>query len=382
MYLAVVVLLALMVIAFFNLRPAAEQNTVENLPTTDVYTYETDFPTEYIEKNKNNIQVEIPRVYELLHIVIALTDSAQEHKYNLNYNSEYFQAVQSHFQEYSDHPAVKEYEKIRAEYSYSNPRMLFTYEFNNNEVTASEVYDFKVDREDADAYAKLLTDFAQKSNFNQFYNKHKSYYQEKIKEFEKYTNLKRSWQWLEENYPVSYDSYKVILSPLVFGSHNTIRFGDSEENYNEIVMFVSTAELFTFRDIESEALISALTERMVFTEIDHNYVNPVTDKKENMKKIMEVFGNLDKWNNKSGNYSKRGLTFNEYMTWGTACLYTYEYYEPAVYEEFIHHTKESMKYRGFVKFPEFYEELLTLYKESDKPIAELYPELLERVEGI
>ena len=372
----------MMVIAFFNLKPAAEKVKDQNLKTTDVYTFETDFPTDYINTNKKNVQVEIPRVYELLHVVIALTDSAQAQKYNLNYNSDYYQAVQTYFQEYREHPAVKEYEKIRAEYSYSNPRMLFTYEFDENKVTASEVYNFKEDREDADAYAKLLTDFAQKSNFNQFYDQHKTYYQQKIKEFKKYTNLKRSWQWLEENYPVSYDSYKVILSPIVFGSHNTQRFGDSEDDYNEIVMFVSPAELFTRRDIESEALISALTERMVFTEIDHNYVNPVTDQKENMKKIMQVFGNLEEWKQGNKGYDFSAYTFNEYMTWGTACLYIFEYYEPAVYEEFVYHTKESMKYRGFVKFPEFYEELLTLYKESDKPIYELYPELLERVKDI
>jgi hypothetical protein len=126
LYLAVLIIMAMMVLAFFNLKPAAEQVEEPNLPTTDVYTHETDFPTEYISENKNNINVAIPRVYELLHVVIALTESAQEHKYNLNYNSEYYQAVQSYFKKYREHPAVKEYAKIRAEYSYSNPRMLFT----------------------------------------------------------------------------------------------------------------------------------------------------------------------------------------------------------------------------------------------------------------
>ena len=379
--LILIIILALLTIAAFNLRQdqkQAKQNKA--LLNTSFGMIETDFPPEYIEENLKQIQTEIPRVYELLHVVIALTEPGQTGQYNLNYNSDYYQEVIKYFKPYDDHPAVQEYVNLRAEYSYSGLRKIFAYKFNdNNEIIKNEIYNYS--NKDLNNYSKLLEDFAQKSNFNNFYSQHQNYYDAKIKEFNKYTDLKEIWVWLEENYPNRYDSYKVVLSPLVFASHNTTSFSDTQKGFKEIIMFVSSAELFTRHNFANEKLTAALTERMVFTEIDHNYVNPTTDQAENMRQVMAVFGNLKKWNQQSG-YGNSALTFNEYMTWATACLYVHDNYNREVYNKFLKNTNDTMKARGFIKFPAFYDELLSLYKQTDKPIYKLYPDILEKSKEI
>ena len=381
LYLIIFIFVALATIAFLNLRNRASENKIsEPLPTSAVSAIETDFPIDYMESNKDQVQVVVPRVYELLNIVESITESGLQGKYNLNYNSDYYKEVIIHFKPYKDHPVVAEYEKVRNEYSYSTLRRVFTYEFEYNKIVKGEIYKHK-ESDKAKAFIKLLTDFAQKSNFNDFYDRHQDYYLQKIKQFKNYTDLKKIWQWLEKNYPDRYDSYKVVLSPLVFGSHNTTTYVDKEDQFHEIIMFVSPVELFTRHNYENEALIYSLTERMVFTEIDHNYVNVVTDREENMRKILEVFGDLDKWNRQNG-YGRSDITFNEYMTWATACLYVYDYYPKEVYDQFIKYTTDTMRARGFVKFEEFYNELLELYKTKEEPIYKLYPDILKKAEEI
>ncbi len=301
-------------------------------------------------------------------------------KYSLNYNSDYYREVIKHFEPYKDHPVVKEYEELRNEYSYSTLRRVFTYEFTGNKIVKGKIYKHEESDEDK-AFIKLLTDFAQKSNFNDFYDRHQNYYQQKIKQFKNYTDLKAIWRWLEKNYPDRYDSYKIVLSPLVFGSHNTTTYVDKTDQFHEIIMFVSTPELFTRHKFGNEDLTCSFTERMVFTEIDHNYVNVVTDREENMRKILEVFGDLDKWNQQKG-YRRSDITFNEYMTWATAALYIYDKYDEKVYNTFLKHTINAMNYRGFVKFKVFYKEVFKLYKSNDKPIYKLYPDILEKLEDI
>lgn len=89
------------------------------------------------------------------------------------------------------------------------------------------------------------------------------------------------WTWLEREFPnTRYQSYRIVLSPLIGGSHSTQRYfaEDGAKVFGENVMFVcGTAHLDaipTLGEKQKEGLMSGI----VFTEIDHNYVNPATEK--------------------------------------------------------------------------------------------------------
>jgi hypothetical protein len=70
----------------------------------------------------------------------------------------------------------------------------------------------------------------------------------------------------------------------------------------------------------------------VFSEIDHNYVNPVSDKYK--KEINKIMGDehRSKWikANGDGKYYGTGYkVFNEYMTHAVYLIYTNEFYSAA-----------------------------------------------------
>jgi len=376
-----VVILLFSTLVYYNIQQV-QRNNYEEIKDYNTYGYiNTDFPNNYIKKNKREVLVEIPKVYELYNIVTAISKSGQSGEISLNKYTDYYTEVMNYFGEYSDHPAVKKYEELRKEYSYSHMRLIFSYDMDENQILDSNIYRYENNNKDTIEFLNLLEDFAKKSNFDNFYNIHKEYYQKNVENFKNITDLKSIWSWLENNFPDNYHSYKVILSPLVYGSHNTASFYDKEDKFHEMVMFVSTVEIFRVSDEEYKKLQKALVERMVFTEIDHNYVNPITDKDENKKLIAERFSNLDDWNQQDS-YDNSLLTFNEYMTWSVACIYTYENYDQETYNEFFKYTVNTMNVRGFIKFEEFHKKLLELYKSSDEPIYELYPDILDNAQDI
>ena len=123
-----------------------------------------------------------------------------------------------------------------------------------------------------------------------------------------------------------------------------------------------------------------LFSRVIFTEIDHNYVNPITKKYSN--KVSEAFSDIDKWN-KQNSYRNPERTFNEYMTWAIFSLYAYDNYEKEDFEIINEKMiKQMVNSRKFVLFEQFDMKLLELYssREKEQKISDLYPIVLDWAE--
>jgi len=130
----------------------------------------------------------------------------------------------------------------------------------------------------------------------------------------------------------------------------------------------------------SEKQKEGLYSGVVFTEIDHNYVNPATNKYA--KKVDSIFSQRAIWTIRSSSadfYGNAVSVFNEYMTHAAFCVYVEDVYDAAT-AAFVIGKREDMMVdrRGFIRFREFNQELLKLYRENkDKPLASFYPQLLE-----
>ena len=179
------------------------------------------------------------------------------------------------------------------------------------------------------------------------------------------------WEWIEKKFPQRYESYSIYFSPLISGIHSTQNLSDN--GFKETIMFIN-APIFTknYTEKDKEAILS----RMVFTEIDHNYVNPTTDSFLELQTIMEP---LECWNNGAQGYGNSYATFNEYMTWAVFTLYLYDNFDKEVFEKRNKIESDFMvNGRGFVKFNEFNDFVLNWYlKNSDKPLEDLYPEVMK-----
>jgi hypothetical protein len=196
----------------------------------------------------------------------------------------------------------------------------------------------------------LINDFLVKSDFRKFYKSHLDYYESIINQ-QKLLDIDRMWHWLENEYPTRMDSYQVIISPLTGGWHNTISLIGTQ--YQECLMYISAAS--ENDGGKTDTLTLSAYERVLFTEIDHNYVNPQTDLLKN--ELSKV--DWKKWyDNRNSGYSSAYATFNEYMTWALFLAYEKERYPNQYMAISQRETNRLEKNRGFAHFREFTDELL------------------------
>lgn len=146
-------------------------------------------------------------------------------------------------------------------------------------------------------------------------------------------------------------------------------------------MFICPAE---YSDRYSKVINELLESRVVFTEIDHNYVNPISDKY--LKRINEVFTHRETWakGDVTNSYDNPYAVFNEYMTFAVYSLYLLDNYKKNEVMSFLPKMENQMEFRrGFVKFSSFNRELIRKYKENkNHTIDELYLNMLDWASNI
>ena len=195
--------------------------------------------------------------------------------------------------------------------------------------------------------------------------------------------IRTMWNWLEARFPQRFECYRVVFSPLIGGSHSTqqyARFVDGNL-YNEAIMFVNGPTNYVNRTELTSQQRQGLASGIVFTEIDHNYVNPTTSRFRS--RIDSIFSNRLIWIKTGGdtdNYGSPQAVFNEYMTHALFCLYVKDQYDAQTAAYVVDQREKLMvNQRHYTRFREFTQKLSELYaaRKSDQSIANLYPALLD-----
>ena len=348
------------------------------------FPYETaQFSADYVQKNEGRIAFETPELYELMKVAISFTDYSKANPGNItNTQSAYFREMQSQFQDYKSHTLIQKLnDRIKStndDYKYRDNSYGFEFD-KNNKVVSRNIYPFV----GGGLYAKNLfkelipdlEDFAEKTKFRAFYQSRQAFYEGLIAYQSVVMPAKKMQNWLEARFPARYNSLKIVFSPLTGGNHQTVGF--ETPNFKEILMFVSFADFdknkYTAKQIEG------LASRIVFTEIDHNYVNPMTEKyRDNLKTAMPDWKTWNNPNGPSKSYNSSTLTFNEYMTWGVFTLYAVDNFNKTDFEIINQDTELWMRNRGFNKFTTFNKEILRVYTENPKiTVDDLYLKMFE-----
>ncbi len=336
------------------------------------------FSNEYILEHKGKYSIEIPDVYELAHVIMAIKYQNSSDDYFIEKNTSYFEEVISKFSENKNSNIFKSFNYYETDFknNYSFRTNSYNYLLDHNSIVSKNIYPRLWSPDIFKSLKDDIEDFAIESDFHNFYMDHLDFYQSQIALYDSVTPIKDIWQWLEGQFSTRYDCYKIIISPLTKGSHNTKRFETS--GYKETIMFVSGLN----REIDSfDTTNIILNIRYVFTEIDHNYVNPVSDRYK--KAISNAMSNLNVWKKENAInklYDDAYSVFNEYMTWAVFDIYVSEKYPEHIFENIRQITIDKMeKGRGFIKFEEFENYLIGLFKNrtDNKTIEDLYPEVLQ-----
>ncbi|WP_158559097.1 DUF4932 domain-containing protein [Deminuibacter soli] len=355
------------------------------------------FPDDYIKKNSNNVQYDIPEPYELANIIWTLSPSG-ERAQDLNKASDYYKQVVAYFKPYKNHPifkkldfpdslyAVKYYDFRENSFAFNmkdtvpgskNMQLLFNgpyYYVNGDALADSSLFG---------NLKPLVEDFAAKSNFRQFYKSHLSYYRKELQRQKELLPVKQMWHWLEDQFPATqYNSYRIVSSPLIGGSHSTQNYASPYNGkwFSESVMFICGTDRYDKVPELTEKQKEGLMSGIVFTEIDHNYINRISSKYANQ--IDSIFGHRSVWA-KSGNssefYYSAMSVFNEYMTHAVFCLYILDNYDKQTADLVIDKREDLMvNRRNFIRFKEFDSALIKLRQENKAvKVVDLYTAILQ-----
>lgn len=331
----------------------------------------------------------LSKTAELAHIVVALADQNPIWSNVVDTSTGYYQEVAQYFSPYRGHAAVVEMNRLMSKSVY---KYIFTIQTGSAAVL--DAGNIKSNNQlpwlrewwpkQNSLSRKKLEDFARQSNFEQFYENHLTYYEEQLRVSAEALKVDSIRLWLESEFPDKYDQYHIALSPLMNATHFTSRF--TLRGQKTCWMWVPSFQPDQYRVTEAQA--RGIYTGVVFTEIDHNYVNPVSD--DYTKRLKRALGGEYRslWIDASGDAAMYGdgyKVFNEYMTHAVYLLYTGQKYaesDQKVIE--ASRIKMMVERRKYKKFAEFYTELKRLNQSrgQDARVASLYPDLLLWIERV
>lgn len=351
----------------------------------------SNFSQAYIEKYDGKTTFEIPEVYELANIIWTLSPAGQRAT-DLNKNTAYYKKAEQYFKPYLGHPLFKKLDFTEQDYFgkyYSFRENSFTYKFQGDSIV-SEGSRHYVTGNDWDGFSNLFSEllplvenFARTSNFRKFYTDNQGFYTADIRRVQQLLPVKHMWEWLEKEFPgEKYNAYRIVFSPLTGGSHSTQKYfgknAKTKARYGETVMFICDASRYDVQKEITEQQKEGLMSGVVFTEIDHNYVNPVSS--DYQKEIAEIFGKKGFWASDEEQWYRSPMAvFNEYMTHAVFCIWVNEKYNSKTAAYVIEKREElNTGKRKFYKFREFNQALLKLRKENPGlTVKGLYPRIIE-----
>lgn len=345
------------------------------------------FGADYVAEFGGRTVVEVPEVYELMNIAIALTPTAISDADLVYRDSEYYRTVRTHFDRFASHPLIAKLDSaLRAELSNYFPIKMNAYSLvfdQTGQIVRSPIYDRTgfngVYKNAALPFLDDLNSFASESDFRAFYAGQQAVYDREKTFFENEADVGGINEWLMREFPTvpAYSGIKVIFSPLV--AYNQSLTTIEADGYRELQAHINYPYDRSPGLTDKGGVIQRSA--VLFTEMNHGFVNPTT--KVYAAAVEAALSNRNLWANDHGaaaNYPGAQLLFDEYMNWGLVGLYYHDRMTPEdfaiAYPLIVENLQDG---RGFRKFSTFQEYLLGLYttRQQGQTIEALYPSIIQ-----
>lgn len=346
------------------------------------------FTEKFKKQNQGKYKIEINELKELIHIMIAITNSGKENDDMIEQKGQYYQDLRSYFKPFENEPIIRTFDSLMVSSPYNYIFLTgnaISYKFKGDQLINSEVFVFpaqamsktiKIDKNPITTYKTKIEAFAKKTKFRKFYSDHKPFYKGMISDYEKKANLAKQWKWLENNFETKKDTYLILCSPLINGLNYTTQFNNN--NFSLIYMSLPPVDNDQkLTPLENELLNT----RVMFTEIDHNYVSAPTG--ANKELINKIFADRKTWVDEKTPgtfaYPDPVKVFDEYMTYGVFVLYCKDHYDDATLQKVIKDINFQMMGRGFTKMKIFIEKLMqSRAANPNQKIDQWYPQFIKQ----
>jgi hypothetical protein len=320
-----------------------------------------------------DIKIEMTESYELSNIILALTQYGRTDKWDVQKVAPYYNEVLNYFEPVKNHPLLDSVNYSRREWQkflgFRTDMYAFSFDENGK---LKRNYPFNsFGPAEVDKNIDLINDFVARSNYRQFYKDHLGFYSKIVSNYKAYYFLDRSKAFLDKiadrTKTESNKKYIVAISPLV-GGQNCHRDTDSLTT----VDFPNISKDLILGNLHNNLNAQVVENHTVFTEMDHGYVNPISDTYQH---LVATNFNLKKWDKGSG-YS--GInSFNEYMTWAVYDLFIKENF-PKVADSIALQWQYQNASRGFIAQNLFAKKLAELYFASkSRRLETLYKPMLK-----
>jgi len=329
------------------------------------------------QKKEEGISIEYPEVYELANIALALTEYGITDKWQVRKDFAYYVEIQENFKEFQNHPLIDSINFSRERWqeylSYRTDSYAFIFDENDKLKRRNGFQSFEI--KTFDKYLSLTEDFAIKSNFRKFFSEHKTYYSTIVDTYKKEYLLPEMKSFLSQEFENYFGNkkYSVVISPFVY-AQNLHRDIDSTwtADFPAIAKTIIEGQPFENKEDKSTEI------HTLFTEMNHGYINPTTDKFDVENKFNEKL-----WDDESGYAGGGNAVFNEYMTWAV-----FDIFNSIHFPEFDNKVNLNWHFqndtRGFIYSNFLASKLKELYYkyEGKKKVKDLYPEILDWTQKI
>ncbi|MEO5682004.1 MAG: DUF4932 domain-containing protein [Chitinophagaceae bacterium] len=353
----------------------------------ELFTNPAHFTKQYAAANNNKTAVEIPEIYELINILYAITPTGKTDPDVVYKNGDYYKDVMAWFDKYNTEPVVAIIDSLLKAGKYPHVKM-DAYAFNfttKNQVIKSAVYD-RVSWGSTNTLAPFIKEverFARESDFRRFFQLHSPLYRQQVAVYRDSLNTKAMQAWLNKNFPgTRYNAFKIIFSPLVAYNQSAVWLEDN--GFKEAQAHVNYPYPEDFANLDlSEKAIHVMRGNIVFTELNHAFINPEAEKPVYEARLRKAFADINKWIEKdkpAGNYANVYACFEEYMNWVLVSLRYVDEAPAAELEQLLARNERNITTRrGFRRFTEFNKYIVGIYRDR-KPgqtVADLYPQIVD-----
>jgi hypothetical protein len=341
------------------------------------------FDAAYQARHRGTTRIQVPEVYELVNVVIALTPTAAANPGLVFENSEYRARVREWFAGFEDHPAVLRIDSVLSRnfgLYFSLKMNGYAFEFDDaGRIVKSPVYDrtsfINERRNTLEPFIAELQAFADTTGFRRFYGRNQGTYLRQIAFYRDSADVAGMLDWLRGNFPGRrpYDTFNVIFSPLV-GYNQSVTWLESN-GFSELQPHVNFPYLRM--DSVSEESVALMRGNILFTELNHGFINPEADRYSD--RISRAISNRNLWvdSARGPGFYGGNAAFNEYMNWVLVSLYLADRAPAADQPRLLAAVDRTMIRRGFPRFPEFSAFLVDLYRNrGGRSLADLYPDII------
>lgn len=172
--------------------------------------------------------VEYPEVYELANIVLALTDYGMTDKWQVRKDFSYYNEMREYFAPFMKHPLLDSVNFSRERWqeylSYRTDSYAFYFDDVDGLKRINNFQSFEITT--FDKFKSLTEDFAQKSNFREFFKEHREYREQIINGYQNEYLLIEMKDFLTTEFGDFFGDkkYSIVVSPFVYAQNPLVSF--------------------------------------------------------------------------------------------------------------------------------------------------------------